>query len=326
MALLSVRDLTVSFETEHGTMRAVNGVSFDLEAGEVIGIVGESGSGKSVASQTILRLVPSPPSFIERGEILFQGQDLAKVSLRDMRRVRGKDIAVIFQEPMTSLNPLLKVGTQVMEPVILHEAAGARVARAKALQLLEMVGFAHPERIIDEYPHRLSGGMRQRVMIAMALACKPKILIADEPTTALDATIQAQIFEVLMKLRHELNMAVILITHDLGVVADIADKVMVMYCGSTMESAAREALFSKPLHPYTHGLLRCVPHIGAHLNRLNSIEGTVPNAYAMSAGCAFHPRCPVAVDRCRAETPNLREVLPGHTVSCHLAGTGVSYA
>ncbi len=316
--ILSVRDLSISFETDYGSMLAVDGVSFDLDAGEIIGIVGESGSGKSVVSQTILQLVPSPPSYVEQGQILFNGEDLLTSTPARMREIRGNDISVIFQEPMTSLNPLLKIGTQVMEPMLLHQGLPKKQAEAQARELLARVGFPHPEHIMREYPHRLSGGMRQRVMIAMALACRPKVLIADEPTTALDVTIQAQIFDLLESLRREMNMAVILITHDLGVVADMADKVMVMYSGRTMESGPAASLLSVPLHPYTKGLMRCIPPIDEDVAHLSTIEGTVPNAYRMPPGCPFHPRCPDAFETCARIRPELREAGPGHRLACHL--------
>lgn len=325
MTILSVRDLCISFETDYGSMLAVDGVSFDLEEGEILGIVGESGSGKSVVSQTILRLVPSPPSYVEHGEILFNGEDLLHCSIDRMQKIRGNDISVIFQEPMTSLNPLLKIGTQIMEPMILHQGLSKKQARVQGEDLLARVGFPHPRHIMGEYPHRLSGGMRQRVMIAMALACKPKILIADEPTTALDVTIQAQIFDLLAGLRREMNMAVILITHDLGVVADMADKVMVMYAGRTMESGDAGLLMETPVHPYTKGLIRCTPPIDRDIKRLSTIEGTVPNAYHMPTGCPFHPRCPEAFELCIRVRPELREIgEPGTSryLACHLKQGG----
>ncbi len=317
--LLEVRDLRTWFHTDDGVVRAVDGVSFAIGAGETLAVVGESGSGKSVTSLSVLRLVPRPPGRFESGAILLRGRDLLRVPEDEMRRVRGKDVSMIFQEPMTSLNPVYTCGEQIIEAVMLHDRLPRAAARERAIEMLRLVGIPSPEQRVDEYPHQMSGGMRQRVMIAMALACRPALLIADEPTTALDVTIQAQILDLLRSLRAELGMAVMLITHDLGVVAEVADRVAVMYAGQVVESCPVEAAFRRTLHPYTAGLLASRPTLGETRERLRVIPGSVPNPARFPDGCRFHPRCPLATDRCRAEMPELVEFEPGHAVRCHRA-------
>ncbi|HUG01583.1 MAG TPA: ABC transporter ATP-binding protein [Longimicrobiales bacterium] len=317
--LLSVRDLRTYFHTDAGVARAVDGISFDLRRGEILGIVGESGCGKSVTSLSILGLVPDPPGRIMPGSsVRLRGRELVGLPVRELRAVRGADIAMIFQEPMTSLNPVYPVGDQVAEPLRLHLGLSRRAARTRAVELLELVGIAAPERRVSEYPHQLSGGMRQRVMIAMALACEPDVLIADEPTTALDVTIQAQILELIAGLRERLGMAVLLITHDLGIVAETCDHVLVMYAGRVVESGPVESIFRMPGHPYTEGLLGAVPRLGEDADRLAVIPGQVPSAYAWPPGCRFAARCPYAWERCAQEPP----LLPG--VPAPLAGAGVA--
>ncbi len=314
--LLEVSDLRTVFETDEGTVRAVDGVSFAVAPGETLALVGESGSGKSVTALSILRLVPEPPGRVVAGRVLFRGRDLLGLPPREMRRVRGREISMVFQEPMTSLNPVFTCGEQIVEVLVLHERLGRRAARARALELLRLVGIPAPEQRLDEYPHQLSGGMRQRVMIAMALACRPALLIADEPTTALDVTIQAQILELLGRLRAELGMALLLITHDLGVVAEVADRVAVMYAGQVVEQAPVEGVFHATRHPYTAGLLASLPRLGERAAALRPIPGQVPDAARFPAGCRFHPRCPVAVERCRAAEPPLEPAGPGHLSRC----------
>ncbi|HMA38528.1 MAG TPA: ABC transporter ATP-binding protein [Gemmatimonadales bacterium] len=320
--LLRVRDLRTYFVTDRGggTARAVDGVSLDLYPGETLGVVGESGCGKTVMSLSILRLVPEPPGHIRPGSLIeFEGHNLLTLPPRDLRAVRGNRIAMIFQEPMTSLNPVLTIGDQVAEAAIVHQHLSRAAARRRAIELLRQVGIPEPEERVDHYPHQLSGGMRQRVMIAMALICRPQILIADEPTTALDVTIQAQILELLARLRQELGMAVLLITHDLGVVAGTADRVVVMYAGQVVETAPTPELFAHPRHPYTEGLLESIPRLDRPRARLHSIPGSVPAATAWPQGCRFHPRCPYAWDRCRTEEPPLLETgTDGHTARCWL--------
>jgi peptide/nickel transport system ATP-binding protein/oligopeptide transport system ATP-binding protein len=312
--LLEVRDLCTHFFTDQGVVRAVDGVSFEVRAGETLAIVGESGSGKSVTSLSILRLIPSPPGRIVSGSIRFRGRDLLALSAEEMRRIRGREISMIFQEPMTSLNPVYTCGDQVMEALIVHEKLDRRAARRRAIELLDTVGIPSPEQRVDEYPHQMSGGMRQRVMIAMALACRPAILIADEPTTALDVTIQAQILELLERLQAEFGMAVVLITHDLGVVAETADRVVVMYAGQVVESCEVTGIFRHTRHPYTAGLLRSLPRLGER-EALRVIPGTVPDPAAFPPGCRFEPRCPVAEERCR-RMPDLTEIEPAHASRC----------
>ena len=320
--LLRVRDLRTYFVTERGsgTARAVDGVSFDLFPGETLGIVGESGCGKTVTALSILRLVPEPPGHIRPGSLIeFEGRNLLTLAPRELRAVRGNKIAMIFQEPMTSLNPVFTVGDQIAEGAVLHQGLSRKAARARAIEMLTLVGIPDPDARVDHYPHQLSGGMCQRVMIAMALVCHPQVLIADEPTTALDVTIQAQILELLDRLQAELGMAVMLITHDLGVVAGTADRVVVMYAGQVVESAPTTVLFARATHPYTAGLLASVPRLDTPRARLHTIPGQVPAATAWPTGCRFHPRCPYAWDKCRTEEPPLLETgAPGHTARCWL--------
>jgi oligopeptide/dipeptide ABC transporter ATP-binding protein len=320
--VLRVHDLKTYFLTDRGsgTARAVDGVSFELAAGETLGIVGESGCGKTVMSLSILRLIPEPPGHILPGSFIeFEGRNLLTLPPRELRAVRGNRIAMVFQEPMTSLNPVLPIGSQVAEAALVHQKLSRADARKRAIDLLRLVGIPDPETRVDDYPHQLSGGMRQRVMIAMALICHPQILIADEPTTALDVTIQAQILDLLGRLRRELNMAVLLITHDLGVVAGSADRVVVMYAGQVVETAATRALFATPRHPYTEGLLASIPRLDQPRERLRSIPGSVPPATAWPSGCRFHPRCPYAWDKCRTEEPPLLATgTAGHSARCWL--------
>jgi oligopeptide/dipeptide ABC transporter ATP-binding protein len=318
-ALLEVRGLRTSFDGERGEVRAVDGVDFRLERGRTLGIVGESGCGKSVTALSIMGLVPQPPGRIAGGEVLFDGEDLLKLPRNRMRDLRGDKLAMIFQEPMTSLNPAFPVGDQVAETLLRHRRIGPREARAQAIEMLRHVRIPSPESRADDYPHQLSGGMRQRVMIAMALACNPKLLIADEPTTALDVTIQAQILELMRTLRAELGTAIILITHDLGVIAELADDVIVMYAGQVIERCRAERLFAEPQHPYTIGLLGSIPRLHLQQERLAAIEGFVPDAAALPAGCRFHPRCPFAVEKCRQELPPLMDITPFHQAACWLA-------
>ncbi len=314
--LLAVDDLVTTFSTEEGLVTPVDGVSFTVERGETVGVVGESGCGKSVTSLSILRLVPSPPGRIAQGRILFEGQDLLTLSEREMRAIRGRDIAMIFQEPMTSLNPVFTCGDQILEALRRHQKVSATEARDQALELLHLVGIPLPEQRLGAYPHQLSGGMRQRIMIAMALCCHPRLLIADEPTTALDVTIQAQILDLLRHLKKQLSMAVLLITHDLGVVAETAERVVVMYAGKVVEEAPVRTLFHAPRHPYTEGLLRSIPRLDERRESLPVIEGMVPNLLDLPSGCRFHPRCPRAERRCREEAPALRSFGEGHRVAC----------
>ena len=321
--LLEVRDLRTYFYTEDGVGRAVDGVSFSVGKGETLGIVGESGCGKSVSALSVMRLVAEPPGRVESGQILFKGRDLLALDEEEMCRIRGDDIAMIFQEPMTSLNPVLTCGFQIVESVVLHQQVSKQEARNRAIDMLKLVGIPAPEQRVDEYPHQLSGGMRQRVMIAMALSCNPDVLIADEPTTALDVTIQAQILELLEALQEELQMAILMITHDLGVIAEIADQVAVMYAGRIVEYANTGALFAQPIHPYTRGLLRSIPRLDEGQERLDIIPGMVPDARAFPAGCRFAPRCALADDRCRTEEAPLAKIESDHWVSCWKAEEAV---
>ncbi|MEY4681347.1 MAG: ABC transporter ATP-binding protein [Alphaproteobacteria bacterium] len=321
-ALLEVRDLRTWFDGDGGTYRAVDGISFSLQAGRTLGIVGESGCGKSVTSLSIMGLVPMPPGRIAGGEILFEGVDLLKLDAEALRDLRGARMAMIFQEPMTSLNPAYTVGEQIVEGILRHQAIDRAAARARAIEMLRLVRIPAPEQRFDEYPHKLSGGMRQRAMIAMALACGPRLLIADEPTTALDVTIQAQILDLLRRLREETGTAIILITHDLGVIAELADDVVVMYAGQIVERAPVRRLFEAAQHPYTIGLLGAIPELDRRRARLATIEGTVPDLGAELPGCRFAPRCPFAQPRCRADAPSLREVEPGHEAACWRAPLG----
>jgi peptide/nickel transport system ATP-binding protein len=323
VALLQIDNLQTHFGTSEGVVRAVEGLSFHIDAGETLAIVGESGCGKSVTAMSILRLIPEPPGRIA-GSIVFQGRNLLDLPEAEMRKLRGNEISMIFQEPMTSLNPVLTVGRQIGETLRLHQGLSARAAERRAVDILGLVGIPAPERRVREYPHQLSGGMRQRVMIAIALACNPKLLIADEPTTALDVTIQAQILDLMRDLKARLGSAILLITHDLGVVAEMAERVVVMYAGRKVEEAAVRAIFAAPLHPYTRGLLGAVPRLGSSLSeggraRLAEIRGQVPSLRAPIIGCAFAGRCPLATDLCRRVAPAVESKAPGHLVACHYA-------
>jgi len=305
--LLDVKDLKTQFKTKNGVVNAVNGVSFSVEEGEVVAIVGESGSGKSVTSLSIMRLIDRPGE-ISGGELLFEGEDLLKKSKKEMQNIRGNKISMIFQEPMTSLNPVYTIEKQLCETLIRHKNLSKKDAAQEAVKLLELVGIPSPEKRVKEYPHQMSGGMRQRIMIAMALACSPKLLIADEPTTALDVTIQAQILDLMLNLKDKFGTSILLITHDLGVVAETADKVVVMYCGEAVEKSSVNELFEKPLHPYTEGLLMSIPKIDDEKNRLFMIDGVVPNPLDLPKGCAFSTRCVKCFDKCRKERPELVKV------------------
>ncbi len=326
MALLEIENLQTHFRTPDGVNRAVDGVSFTVEPGETIAIVGESGCGKSVTASSILRLIPEPPGKIS-GSIRFQGRDLLKLDERAMRDIRGNQISMIFQEPMTSLNPVLTVGRQICETLRLHQDLPRQTADRRAVDMLRLVGIAEPERRVREYPHQLSGGMRQRVMIAIALACNPKLLIADEPTTALDVTIQAQILGLMSDLKQRVGAAIILITHDLGVVAEIAERVLVMYAGRKVEEAPVRELFRSPRHPYTRGLLGALPKLGSSLDgtatRLAEIPGVVPSLKRRMAGCVFASRCGSARDVCRRIAPALERKAPSHIAACHFAPRAV---
>ncbi len=316
--LLEVKNLRTSFFTEAGEVRAVDDVSFSVPRGKTLGIVGESGCGKSVTSLSIMRLVAQPAGRIVGGQVIYQGRDLLSFSEDEMRRVRGNEISMIFQEPMTSLNPVFTIGNQIIEAVELHQSLGRSESRNKAIEMLKLVGIPAPEKRVDDYPHQLSGGMRQRVMIAMALSCNPQLLIADEPTTALDVTIQAQILDLLRDLQQKVGLGLILITHDLGVVAEMADEVMVMYAGRTVEQAPVRELFSRPKMPYTRGLLASIPALNpsGSKGRLQTIPGIVPNLLELPRGCRFQERCSQVIDACRQDEPLLRSVAPGHLVRC----------
>ena len=314
--LLEVRALSIHFFTEEGVVRAVENVSFEIPPGEILGLVGESGCGKSVTGLSLLRLIPIPPGRIVSGEILFDGRNLLQLEEREMERVRGNDISMIFQEPMTSLNPVFTIGDQIMEAIILHQGLGKGEARKRAIEMLDRVKIPSPEKRIDSYPHQLSGGMRQRAMIAMALSCQPKLLIADEPTTALDVTIQAQVLQLLKEIQREMGMSVMLITHDLGVVAEIADRVAVMYAGRIFEYGPIEAIFSTMRNPYTRGLMHSIPQLTEKRGRLNAIPGQVPDPMDLPAGCKFHPRCYLMIEECKKEEPPLFQVNGDHFSRC----------
>ena len=314
--LLEVNQLSTSFKMKHGIVKAVNQISFNCEEGEILAIVGESGSGKSVTSLSIMQLLAENAEITE-GEILYKGEDLLKKNKTEMRALRGNEISMIFQEPMTSLNPVMRIGDQLTESIRLHMKLNKKDAMARAVEMLELVGIPSPEQRVKDYPHQMSGGMRQRVMIAMALACNPTLLIADEPTTALDVTIQAQILDLIYRLREKLGMAVLLITHDLGVVAEAADRVVVMYCGKVVEEAKVEDLFENPLHPYTQGLLASIPRADEDKEKLYMIEGMVPNPMNMPKGCAFNERCTQCMGICKEQEPK-EHILNGRKVRCHL--------
>ncbi len=324
MPLIEVNGLKTYFYTEDGVVRAVDGVNFTIEPERTLGVVGESGCGKSVTALSIMGLVQMPPGKIEEGEILFHHDgkvtDLTKLNPkgREYRSIRGDQIAMIFQEPMTSLNPVYTIGNQIMEAIILHQHLNKKQAREKAIEMLRAVGIPVPEQRVDEYPHQLSGGMRQRAMIAMALSCNPSLLIADEPTTALDVTIQAQVLDLMNDLRKEFKTAIQFITHDLGVIADMADDVVVMYLGKIVEGADVREVFHNPKHPYTQGLMNSIPSLVSKKERLTPIKGVVPDPFDVPAGCGFEPRCPHAMEICKTKVPPLKEVAPGHTAACWL--------
>jgi oligopeptide/dipeptide ABC transporter ATP-binding protein len=321
--ILEVRGLRTHFETERGVVRAVDGVDLRVGSGRTVGVVGESGCGKSVLALSILRLVPSPPGRIAGGEILLSGRDLLALSEEEMRQIRGREISMIFQEPMTSLNPVFRVGEQIAEVFRLHQRMDRRQAFAQSTEMLRMVGIPSPEKRARDYPHQMSGGMRQRVMIAIALACRPRVMLADEPTTALDVTIQAQMIDLIAALRAETGAAVILITHDLGVVAEAAETVAVMYAGQIVEHGSVRDLFSKPLHPYTLGLMNSIPRMDGPAGReafLRTIPGVVPPLYDLPTGCRFRDRCPDAFPLCRERAPILEEIVSGHDCRCWLYG------
>jgi oligopeptide/dipeptide ABC transporter ATP-binding protein len=317
VALLEIDNLQTHFFTSAGTVKAVDGVSYTVEQGETVAVVGESGSGKSVTAMSIMRLIPWPPGKIVGGSINFDGKDLLALTEDEMRDIRGRDIGMIFQEPMTSLNPVLTIGLQLTEPMIAHLNMSEQDAMAKAAKLLDMVGISEPERRLSQYPHHLSGGMRQRVVIAMALACDPKLIIADEPTTALDVTIQAQILELMKNLTRDLGVAMIIITHNLGVVARYADRVNVMYAGRIIESGTATEIYHKPRHPYTLALLKSVPRMDRQRSeKLDPVDGQPPDLTKLDQGCSFRPRCRFTTDECAKSFPALEEVGPGHTSAC----------
>ena len=318
---LLVKNLKVSFAASKKELIAVRGISYQLNQGEILALVGESGCGKTVSALSILRLIQEPPGKIVSGEILFAGKDLLKLKKKELQDLRGKDIAMIFQDPMTSLNPVLTIGEQIIETLLRHTSLSRKKAREKSFRLLEQVEIPSPKEKLDQYPHQLSGGMRQRVMIAMALSCSPRILIADEPTTALDVLIQAQILSLLKKIKNDTQMSILLITHDLGVVAEVAERVMVMYAGEIVESGSVNDLFRSPLHPYTIGLMESIPTLEStqqKLSKLKEISGTVPSLSQVPFGCPFHPRCSAAETRCKTDKPKLKKISQTHSVSCWL--------
>ena len=314
--ILEIKDLCVEFQTVEGVVHAVDHLNYTLHKGEKLGIVGESGSGKSVSSLGMMQLIPNPPGRITGGEILYHGKDLVKASEKEMQKIRGNEISMIFQEPMTSLNPIIKCGKQIAESLRLHRGMKKKEAMEEAVRMMRAVGIANPEVRAHEYPHQMSGGMRQRVMIAMALACQPQILIADEPTTALDVTIQAQILDLIRELNESMGTSVVFITHDLGVVSELCDTVIVMYTGHIVEKAPVKELFESPKHPYTKGLLNAIPKITRERNPLDTIEGMVPNPTERIEGCSFSPRCPYATDQCRKAEPPMAELSDGRLVRC----------
>ena len=319
--LLEIQDLHVHFNTSDGVVEAINGATLSISAGEVLGLVGESGSGKSVTAMSVLGLVPQPPAIYPAGKILWKGTDLLTTPDRELREIRGGEISMIFQDPMTSLNPVYTIGHQISEMIRVHSRVSAKQAKEKSIEMLDLVGVPNPRQRFDDYPHQFSGGMRQRAMIAMALSCEPELLIADEPTTALDVTIQAQILEIIEKSARELNVAVLLITHDLGVVAGICDRVAVMYAGRIVEEAPVNDLFENPLMPYTWGLMRSIPQMDSVKGeRLYTIPGSPPVMSRPPKGCAFASRCEFAIDRCRTELPEIRQISNGRTVRCHRVG------
>ena len=312
---LSIRDLTIHYASGKRTVKAVNGISFDIEKGKTLGLVGETGAGKTTTALGILNLIPKPPGKIVSGEIIFEGEDLLKKSKKEMRKIRGNKISMIFQDPMTSLDPVVTVGDQIAEVIRLHQATSRKEAQQKAVDMLELVGI--PGERYNEYPHQFSGGMKQRVIIAIALACNPSLLIADEPTTALDVTIQAQLLELMANLRREFGASMLLITHDLGVVAEVCDNVAIMYAGEIVEYGDLRHIYRNASHPYTEGLFGSIPNLNDETDRLKPIRGLMPDPADLPAGCSFAPRCPYATDRCRAEDPATYEIEPGHLVKCH---------
>ena len=314
--LININDLRTYFYTEDGVVKAVDGVDFEIYPGETLGIVGESGCGKSVTSLSIMRLIESPPGKIVSGEIMYDGKDLTQLSQKAMRKIRGNKISMIFQEPMTSLNPVYTVGDQISEAILIHKDVNKKEAREQSIEMLRKVGISLPEQRVDEYPHQLSGGMRQRVMIAMALSCDPNLLIADEPTTALDVTIQAQILDLMNDLKDRFDMSIMMITHDLGVIAEVSDRVAVMYAGKIVEYTDVVTLFKEPKHPYTWGLMSSIPRMEKEVDRLEAIPGIVPNPLNFPEGCKYHTRCPLADDKCRSKEPEIEEVDPGHHIAC----------
>ncbi len=314
--LLKINGLETHFQNKSSVVRAVDQVSFAMQTKETVALVGESGSGKSVTSLSLMRLIPQPPGRIVAGEIKFREQELLQLSEKEMQVIRGNQISMIFQEPMTSLNPVHRVGEQIAEVLMLHQGLSKKDALARTVELLKLTGIPAPHKRLRDYPHQLSGGMRQRIMIAMALACRPELLVADEPTTALDVTIQAQILDLMQQMREEFGMAILLITHDLAVVAEMADRVLVMYAGRLVEEAPVLELFDQPLHPYTNGLLRSIPRLHGDKKRLYAIEGTVPDLSELPLGCPFHPRCPEAAKRCRLERPALKDLGTGRKIAC----------
>ena len=316
--LVEFKNLKTYFHTEAGVVKAVNDVSFKIKEGETVCVVGESGCGKSVTSMSLMRLVQGPIGKIEGGEILYKGKDILKFTDEEMRKIRGNEIAMIFQEPMSSLNPVFTVGSQIMEAIMLHQQCDKKVARERAIEMIKLVGIPRADEIVDAYPHELSGGMRQRIMIAMALSCNPNVLIADEPTTALDVTIQAQILDLMRKIKKELNTAILLITHDLGVVAEMADYVVVMYAGKVIEEGPVLDIFKNPSHPYTKGLLKSKPVVGSGAERLYSIPGQVPNPVGMKDSCYFNDRCECCMEKCKSEIPHLKKISENHKVACWL--------
>jgi oligopeptide/dipeptide ABC transporter ATP-binding protein len=320
--VLEVRNLKTHFHTDEGVVPAVDGVDFTLKKGKTLCVVGESGCGKSVTAYTVMRLIPMPPGKVESGEILYKGKNLVKLTENEMRNIRGNEIAMIFQEPMTSLNPVYTIGNQIVEAIVLHQKVKPKEARQRAIKMLTKVGIPDAEMRIDEYPHQMSGGMKQRVMIAMALSCNPEVLIADEPTTALDVTIQAQILDLLQQLQSTEGMSILLITHDLAVVAEVADEVLVMYASKVVEKAGVIEVFKNPKHPYTQGLIKAIPQLGNRVDRLNEIPGQVPKPQNYPEGCHFADRCPHVMDICRRKDPGVTEVSTDHFVSCFLYEEG----
>jgi oligopeptide/dipeptide ABC transporter ATP-binding protein len=313
-AFLSVRDLVVEYSAEGQVIHAVNGVSFELEHGKTFGLVGETGAGKTSIAKAIMRILPDPPAKVRSGEIILDGEDLLKISEKEMRKIRGQKVSMIFQDPMTALNPIMKVGEQIAEVIKLHNDLTWREANARAVKMLELVGI--PGDRSEEYPHQFSGGMKQRVIIAMALACSPELLLADEPTTALDVTIQAQVLEMIAKLKRDFNTSMIMISHNLGVVGEVCDDVAVIYAGEIVELGSKEIVFDHPIHPYTLGLFKAVPHLYDEADRLSPIVGLPPDPSNLPAGCHFNPRCPLATEECQGEKIALREIEPGHFCRC----------